>query len=102
MEKVDEHNFLFGVEVSADHQHLVVRAVEVERDFVRAFCWLEATHMVLRFWILRGEGLEPRGELAGALDSFLVFEALNVAFVCMLVRGVDGDAPLGPGIFSFR
>ena len=38
MEKVDEHDFLFGVKVSADRQHLVVRAVGVERDFLRALC----------------------------------------------------------------
>ena len=30
MEKVDEHGFLFWVEVGADHEHLVVGAVGVE------------------------------------------------------------------------
>ena len=48
MEKVDEHGFLFGVEVGTDCQHLVVRAVGVERDFLRALRWLEAARMALR------------------------------------------------------
>jgi len=48
MEKVDEHGFLFGVEVGADRQHLVVGAIGVERDFLRALRWLEAARMALR------------------------------------------------------
>jgi len=37
-EEVDEHNFLFGVEVSVDHQHLVFGAIWVEGDLLGAFC----------------------------------------------------------------
>ena len=47
-EKVDEHGFLFGVELGADRQHLVVTAVGVERDFLRGLCWHEAACMALR------------------------------------------------------
>ena len=36
-EKVNQHGFLFGVEVGADRQCFVVGAVGVERDFLRAF-----------------------------------------------------------------
>ena len=50
---------------------------------------------------LSSEGLEPQGELDGALDNFPVFDTLDVAFVRVLVSGADGDDPLGPGIFSF-
>ena len=96
-EKVDEHGFLFGVEVGAVRQHLVVRVVGVERNFLRALCWLETARMVLRLWSLSGKGLEPRGELSGALDSFPVLDALDVRFVCVLVGGADGDDPLMPG-----
>ena len=48
MEKVDKHGLLFGVEVGADRQHLVIRAVVVEWDLLRALCWLEAARMALR------------------------------------------------------
>jgi len=36
IEKVDEHGFLFAVEVGADRQCFVVGDVGVERDFLRA------------------------------------------------------------------
>ena len=57
-EKVDEHSLLFGVEISADRQHLIVGAVGVERDFLCPLCWFEAAHMTLGLWSLGGEGLE--------------------------------------------
>ena len=88
---------LFGVEVGADRQHLVVRAVGVERDFLCALCWFEAARMVLMLWSLSCEGLKPRGEFGGALDCLPILDALDVAFVCVLVGGADGDDPLGPG-----
>jgi len=97
MEKVDDHDFLFGVEVGADRQHLVVRAVGVERNFLRALCWLEAARMMLRLWSLSGEGLEPRSEFDRGLKSFPILNAFNITFVCVLVRGADGDDPLGLG-----
>ena len=61
-EKVDERSFLFGVEVSADRQHLVIGAVGVEQDLLRALCWLEVSRMVLRLRSLSDESLEPRGK----------------------------------------
>ena len=53
--------------------------------------------MVLRVWSLNGEGFKLRGEFGGALDGFPVLDALDVAFVCVLVGRADGDDPLGPG-----
>jgi len=47
MEKVDEHSFLFGVEVGADRQHLAVGVVGVERVLLCSFCRLEAAHVAL-------------------------------------------------------
>ena len=42
MEKVDEHSFLFGVEVGADHQHLAVGVVGVEWDLLGSLSRLKA------------------------------------------------------------
>jgi len=36
-EKVDEHGFLFGIKVGADHHRLAVGVLGVERDLLRAF-----------------------------------------------------------------
>jgi len=77
MEKVDEHGFLFGVEVSADRQHLAVGAVGVERDLLRSFCQLEATRVMLGLWGFCGQGLEIRGKLGGVLDSFSMLTVLK-------------------------
>ena len=46
-EKVDEHGFLFGIEVGADRQHLAVGIVGVERDLLCSFRWLEAARVAL-------------------------------------------------------
>jgi len=96
-EKVDEHGFLFGVEVGADRQHLAVGAVGVKRDLLGAFCRLEAARVMLGFWSFYSEGLELRSEAGGVLNGFSILDALDVAFVRMFVGGADGDDPLGPG-----
>jgi len=44
-EKVDEHSFLFGVEVGADCQRFIVGAVGVKRYFLHAFRRFEAARM---------------------------------------------------------
>ena len=95
-EKVDENDFLFGVEVGADHQCLVVGAVGVERDHLHAFRWFEANCMTFGLWSFSGQGLEPRGEFSRSLDGFSILDALDVALVRVLVGGADGDDPLGP------
>ena len=53
-EKVDEHGFLFGVEVGADCQHLAVGVVGVEQDLLCSFCRLEAARVALWLWSLCG------------------------------------------------
>ena len=89
MEKVNEHSLLFGVEVGAVRQHLAIIVVGVEWDLLCAFFGLEAAYLV--FWLkgLSGEGLDPRGELSGALDYLPLLDALDVAFIGVLVRGAD-------------
>jgi len=48
-EEIDEHNFLFGVEVSANRQHLVVGAVGVEGGLLGALRWFKFPRMALWF-----------------------------------------------------
>jgi hypothetical protein len=56
-EKVDEHCFLFGVELGADPDLLGGVVVGVERDRLNRLCWLEVASVALRIWRLLGEAL---------------------------------------------
>jgi len=96
VEKVDEHGFLFGVEVGADRQHLAVGVLWVERDLLRAFRWFEAARMTLGLRGLYGKGLEPRSEFNRTFNGFSILDAFDVALVRVLVGGADGDDPLRP------
>jgi hypothetical protein len=46
-EKVDEHSFLFGVELGADSYPLGGVVAGVERDGLNRLCWLEVAGMAL-------------------------------------------------------
>jgi hypothetical protein len=56
-EKVDEHSFLFGVELGADPDLLGGVVAGVERDGLNRLCWLEVAGVALRIWHLLGEAL---------------------------------------------
>jgi hypothetical protein len=56
-EKVDEHCFLFGVELGADPDLLGGVVAGVERDGFDRLCWLEIVGMALHVWRLLGEAL---------------------------------------------
>jgi hypothetical protein len=56
-EKVDEHCFLFGVELGADSDLLGGVVAGVERDGLNRLCWLEVAGVALRIWHLLGEAL---------------------------------------------
>jgi hypothetical protein len=88
-EKVDEHRFLFGVELGADPDLLGGVVAGVERDGFDRLCWLEIAGMALHVWRLLGEALQVSNEGLGVLH------ALHVAFVRVPVRGSDGDDPVG-------
>ena len=96
-EEVDEHGFLFGIEVGADRQHPALGVARVEWDLLGAFCRLEASDKVLWFWSLGGEGLETRGKLSGALDYLPILDALDVALIGVLEGGADSEDFLGSG-----
>jgi hypothetical protein len=87
--KVDEHCFLFGVELGVDPDLLEGVVAGVERDGLNHLCWLEVAGMALHVWRLLGEALQVSDEGLGILH------ALHVAFVRVSVRGADGDDPVG-------
>jgi hypothetical protein len=56
-EKVDEHCFLFGVELGADPDFLVGVVAGVERDGLNRLSRFEVASVALRIWRLLGEAL---------------------------------------------
>jgi hypothetical protein len=56
-EKVDEHCFLFGVELGADPDLLGGVVAGVERDRFNHLCWLEVADVALCIWHLLAEAL---------------------------------------------
>jgi hypothetical protein len=57
MEKVDEHCFLFGVELGADPDLLVGVVARVKRDRLNRLSWFEVAGVALRIRHLIGEAL---------------------------------------------
>jgi hypothetical protein len=94
-EEVDEHCFLFGVELGADPDLLGGVVAGVERDGLNRLCWLEVAGVALRIWYLLGEALQVGDEGLGLSEGLNVLHTLHVAFVRMSVCGSDGDDPVG-------
>jgi hypothetical protein len=94
-EKVDEHCFLFGVELGADPDFLAGVVAGVERDGLNRLSWFEVAGVTLHIRHLLGEALQVGDEGLGFGEGLSVLHALHVAFVCVSVRGSDGDDPIG-------
>jgi hypothetical protein len=94
-EKVDEHCFLFGVELGADPDLLAGVVAGVERDGLNRLSWFEVAGVALRIRHLLGEALQVGDEGLGLGEGLSVLHALHVAFVRVSVRGSDGDDPVG-------
>jgi hypothetical protein len=92
-EKVDEHCFLFGVELGADPDLLGGVVAGVERDGLNRLSWLKVAGVALRIWRLLGEALQVGDEGLGFGEGLGVLHTLHAAFVCVSVRGADGDDP---------
>jgi hypothetical protein len=88
--KVDDHCFLFGVELGADSDLLGGVVAGVERDGLNRLCWFEVAGVALRIWHLLGEALQVSDEGLGLGEG-----------AC---RYVDPTVmtPLGPDILSLR
>jgi hypothetical protein len=65
MEKVDEHCFLFGVELGADPDLLAGVVAGVERDGLNRLCWLKVAGVALCIRHLLGEALQVGDEGLG-------------------------------------
>jgi hypothetical protein len=102
MEKVDEHCFLFGVELGADPDSLVGVVAGVKRDGFNRLGRFEVSGVALRIRHLLGEAIQVGDEGLGLGDGLSVLHAFHVALVS--VRYVDPTVMvlLGPGILSLR
>jgi hypothetical protein len=94
-EKVNEHCFLFGVELGADPDLLGGVVARVERDGLNRLRWLEVAGMAL--YVLRplGEALQVGDEGLRFGEGLGVLHALHITFVRVSVHGADGDDPVG-------
>ena len=100
VEKVDEHNFLFGGELGADPDFLAGVVAGVGRDGLNRLGWLEVAGVALRIWHLLGEAFQVGDEGLGLGEGLGVLHALHVAFVRVSIRGPTVTTPLGPDILS--
>jgi hypothetical protein len=94
-EKVDEHFFLFGVELGADPDFLVGVVAGVERDGLNRLSRFEVAGVALRIRHLLGKALQVGDEGLGLGEGLSILHALHVAFVRVSVHGSDGDDPVG-------
>jgi hypothetical protein len=95
VEKVNEHCFLFGVELRADPDLLAGVIAGVERDGLNRLSRFEVAGVALCIGHLLGEALQVGDEGLGLGEGLSVLHALHVAFVRVSVRGSDGDDPIG-------
>jgi hypothetical protein len=93
--KVDEHCFLFGVELGADLNLLAGVVAGVEGNGLNRLSWFEVSGVALRIWHLLGEALQVGDEGLGLDEGLNVLHALHVAFVRVSMRGSDSDDPVG-------
>jgi hypothetical protein len=94
-EKVDEHCFLFGVELGADPNFLVGVVAGVKRDGLNRLGRFEVVGVALHIWRLLREAFQVDDEGLGLGDGLDVLHAFHVAFVCVVVRGSDSDDSVG-------
>jgi hypothetical protein len=101
-EKVDEHCFLFGVELGADPDLLAGVIPGVERDGLNRLGRFEVTGVALRI----GTSLERHSRLAmrasdSARASAYSMHSMSHSYACRYVDPT-GMTPLGPDILSLR
>src|SRR5688500_5998412 len=86
VEKVDEHCFLFGVELEADPDLLASVVAGVEGDSLNRLSWFEVSDMALRVRRLLREAFQVGNEGLGLGDGLSVLHAFHVALVSVAVR----------------
>jgi hypothetical protein len=95
VEKVDEHCFLFGVELGADPDFLAGVIAGVERDRLDCLGWLKVVGVPLRVGRLFGEAIQVGDEGFGLGEGFSVLHAFHITFVSVAIHGSGGDDSLG-------
>jgi hypothetical protein len=98
-EKLDEHWFLFGLELRVVLQRLLPRAARVEGDGLRGFGRLEVAGVLLGVGHLSSEVFQIGDEGLRVDERLGVFNTLDVALVGMMVSGANGDDARGPRHF---
>jgi hypothetical protein len=78
-EKVDEHCFLFGVELRVDPDFLAGVVVGVERDRLNRLGWFKVVGVPLRIGRLFGEAIQVGDEGFGLDDGLGVLHTFHVA-----------------------
>jgi hypothetical protein len=101
-EKVDEHCFLFGVELGADPDLLAGIVAGVERDGFNRLDRFEVAGVALHVKRLFGEAIQVGDEGLRFGDGLSILHAFQIALINVAVRGSDGDDSLGPDILSLR
>jgi hypothetical protein len=94
-EEVDEHYFLFGVDLGADPDVLAGVIAGVERDGFIRLGWFEVVGVALRIRRLLGEAIQVGDEGLRLGDGLSVLHAFHVALISVVVRGSDGDGSVG-------
>jgi hypothetical protein len=101
-EKVDEHCFLFGVELGVDPDLLGGVVVGVERNGLNRLCWLEVAGVALRIWRLLGRLSRSAMRASdSARASAYSTHSTSHSYACQYV-GPMVMTPLGPDILSLR
>jgi hypothetical protein len=101
-EKVNEHCFLFGVELLADPDFLAGVVAGVERDGLNRLGWFEVVGVPLRVGRLFGETIQVGDEGFGLGEGFSVLHAFHVALVSVALCGSDDDGSLGAWHFELE
>jgi hypothetical protein len=101
-EKVDEHCFLFGVELGADPDVLAGVVAGVASDRFNRLSRFEVAGVALRVRRLLGEAIQVGDEGLGFGDGLSVLHAFHVALVSVRYMDPTVMIPLGPDILSLR
>jgi hypothetical protein len=94
-DKVDEHCFLFGVELGADPDFLAGVVAGVERDGLDRLGRLKVAGVPLRVRCLLREAIHVDDEGFRLGEGLGVLHTFHVALVSVAVCGPDGDDSLG-------
>jgi hypothetical protein len=93
-EKVNEHCFLFGVELGADPDFLAGVVAGFKGDGLNRLGWFEVSGVPLHVGRLFGEAIQVGDEGFRPDKGFSIVQAFHVALVSVAVRGSDVDGSL--------